>query len=416
MFQRIGAAAYKADLGNTIAICRLLGNPEKKFRSIHVAGTNGKGSTSHMLASVLQEAGFKTGLYTSPHLKDFRERIRINGQMIPEYNVVEFVEKYKKDFEEIKPSFFEMTVGLAFEYFAVEKVDIAIIEVGLGGRLDSTNVISPLASVITNISYDHTALLGDTLEKIAAEKAGVIKPGTPVVISERQKDTQDVFVQKAKEMNAEIVFAEDEYVMTNVKQIENRGLFLKGDVLKSGQLKYKKLECGLAGFYQEKNILAVLCTLDQLDPGEFKLTGTSVRNGIRNVVKNTGLLGRWQVLQKAPLAIADTGHNEAGIAEVLKLIAATHYKKLHFVLGMVNDKDISKILGMLPQDATYYFCKANIPRALQASELKAQAKVYGLTGEIYDSVSSAFRAAKQAAAHDDLVLVGGSTFTVAEVV
>jgi dihydrofolate synthase/folylpolyglutamate synthase len=416
MFQRVGAAAYKADLNNTIAICKLLGNPENKFRTVHVAGTNGKGSTSHMLASILQEAGLKTGLYTSPHLKDFRERIKINGEMIPEKNVIDFVQEYKKDFEEILPSFFEMTVGLAFDYFAKEKVDIAVIEVGLGGRLDSTNVITPLVSVITNISFDHTALLGNTLEKIAIEKAGIIKRGIPVVIGEASVETKNVFVGKAKNENAPVIFSEEAYQIENISQVNKGKLILSMDVKKHGLLIFENLESELAGVYQQKNVASVLTTADILNERGFLLSPKIIRQGIKKTIENTGLLGRWQILQEQPLVIADTGHNEAGIREVLKQISYTPHEDLHFVLGMVNDKDISTILKMLPKNATYYFCKAGIPRALDAKELSSQAGHYGLNGRIYNSVKEALDEAKQHAKMNDLVFVGGSTFTVAEVV
>ncbi|MCE3280403.1 MAG: folylpolyglutamate synthase/dihydrofolate synthase [Bacteroidetes bacterium] len=416
MFQRIGAAAYKADLNNTIAICSLLNNPENQFRSIHVAGTNGKGSTSHMLASILQEAGMKVGLYTSPHLKDFRERIKINGEMIPEKNVVDFVAKYKDDFGKIQPSFFEMTVGLAFDYFANEKVDIAVIEVGLGGRLDSTNVIKPLLSIITNISLDHTALLGNTLEKIAGEKAGIIKNGSPVVIGESIAETRNVFIDKSASEHTSIVFAEEIYQAENVKQVEEEQLYLSLDVKRNGKPVFEKIESELPGLYQKKNIITVLTSVDVLNQLGFSLSEGVVREGIKKVIRNTGLLGRWQVLQKAPLVIADTGHNEAGIKEVVAQISLVSHDQLHFVLGMVNDKDISTILKMLPAKAIYYFCKAKIPRALDATELAYSAGVYGLQGDVCNSVADALNAAKNKARSNDLIFVGGSTFTVAEVV
>jgi dihydrofolate synthase / folylpolyglutamate synthase len=416
MFQRVGAAAYKADLNNTIEICKLLQHPENKFRSVHIAGTNGKGSTSHMLASVLQEAGLKVGLYTSPHLKDFRERIKINGQMIPEKNVVDFVENYKNDFEKIQPSFFEMTVGLAFDYFANEKVDIAVIEVGLGGRLDSTNVISPLISVITNISFDHTALLGNTLEKIAEEKAGIIKSGIPVVIGETVPETKPVFERKGNERNAPLTFAEENIEADNVRQHNSDQPLLVLDIKKKGEMMYTDLVSELSGIYQQKNIITVLTAIEELNKKGFLLSEDTIRRGIKNTIKNTGLLGRWQVLSKRPLTIADTGHNESGIREVLKQIELTPFKQLHFVLGMVNDKDISTVLKLLPANAIYYFCKANIPRALNAEELARQAGELGLKGAVYSSVTEAMTAAKLKADTGDLVFVGGSTFTVAEVV
>jgi dihydrofolate synthase/folylpolyglutamate synthase len=416
MFQRIGTAAYKANLDNTIAICRLLDNPENKFKSVHVAGTNGKGSTSHILASILQSAGLKVGLYTSPHLKDFRERIKINGEMISQQAVVDFVEKYKSDFEKIQPSFFEMTVGLAFDYFANEKVDIAVVEVGLGGRLDSTNVITPELSIITNISFDHTALLGNTLQKIAIEKAGIIKPNVPVVIGESQDETKNVFIEKAKQQDTSIVFADKQYKAVNISYKKEEKLFLSMDIEKKSDSSSINIDSELLGFYQQKNIPTVLTAIDILNSKGFNLSETVIRAGIKNIIKNTGLLGRWQILSEGPLVIADTGHNEAGIKEVLNQIAKTPHNQLHFVLGMVNDKDISTILTLLPKTAIYYFCKANIPRALAADELALQAKNAGLNGNIYNSIAEALKSAKNIVNIDDLVFVGGSTFTVAEVV
>lgn len=419
MFQRIGSAAYKDNLDNTIAICKLLGNPETKFKSIHVAGTNGKGSTSHMLASILQSAGYKTGLYTSPHLKDFRERIKINGEMIPREYVIDFVEKYKGDFEQIQPSFFEMTVGLAFDYFASQKVDIAIIEVGLGGRLDSTNVITPELSIITNISFDHTALLGNTLEKIAAEKAGIIKYRVPVIIGETQAETKDVFIQKAQENFAPIQFADFRYKYDHVQHVTNNKQVLSISLLPSNNphgYGYNQLQTDLPGFYQKKNIITVVRAVEELIEMGYKINETALYSGIRNVIKNTGLLGRWQVLSKEPLVIADTAHNEAGIREIVRQINYTPHKQLHFVLGVVNDKDITTILSLLPKHARYYFCKSSIPRALSAEELASWAELAGLNGEICGTVQNALSIAKKNAQLDDLVFVGGSTFTVAEVV
>jgi dihydrofolate synthase/folylpolyglutamate synthase len=418
MFQRIGSAAYKDNLDNTIAICKLLGNPENKFKSVHIAGTNGKGSTSHMLASILQSSGLKVGLYTSPHLKDFRERIKINGDMISQQYVIDFVEKYKTAFEQIQPSFFEMTVGLAFDYFANEKVDIAIIEVGLGGRLDSTNVIIPELAVITNISFDHVALLGDTLEKIAVEKAGIIKFEIPVIIGETQNETRIVFIEKAKHCNASIVFADARYQAINAHHVRTDKLLLAMDISASSNqmIAYQNLETELLGLYQQKNIPTVLCAIEGLQKKGFKVSEKNIRDGIKNVVQQTGLLGRWQVLSANPLVIADTGHNEAGIKEVVNQINQTPHNQLHFVLGVVNDKDISKILSLLPQKATYYFCKANLPRALEAQKLAQQASLAGLKGNCYTSVENALLAAKNKAKANDLIVVGGSTFTVAEAV
>jgi dihydrofolate synthase/folylpolyglutamate synthase len=415
MFQRTGAAAYKPDLENTIAICNLLNNPQHNFISIHVAGTNGKGSTSHMLASIFQEAGYKTGLYTSPHLKDFRERIKINGQMIPENYVAEFVSKYHTEFNKIKPSFFEMTVGLAFDYFSSQEVDIAIIEVGLGGRLDSTNVITPILSVITNISYDHMNLLGDTLPKIAYEKAGIIKHKIPVVIGESDNQTQNVFIEKATKEESEIYFADKNFFIKNCSDFNPLQNYFTADVFKGNNLIYPQLKCGLNGEYQQKNVLTVLQSIELLKQ-KFNLTETNIRNGILNVVKNTQLLGRWQLLKLEPLAICDTGHNEAGIRYVLNQINKINFQNLHFVIGFVNDKEIEKILELLPKNAYYYFCKANIPRALPENELFEKASKIGLKGLSFKTVKEAYNAAIAAAQKNDLVFVGGSTFVVAEII
>ena len=383
-----------------------LGNPENKFKSVHVAGTNGKGSTSHMFASILQEAGYKVGLYTSPHLIDFRERVKINGIMIPEAEVIHFVEQNKIAFEKIEPSFFEWTVALAFNYFAQEKVDIAIIEVGLGGRLDSTNVISPLISIITNIGLDHTSLLGGTKELIAREKAGIIKSNVPVIISQRQKETEHVFISKAQELNASIQFASDIY---ETKEILKEHSSLK--VLYKNGIEYTT---DLKGSYQSKNIPGVILGIEELKKAGFKISDEAVNKGLNNVVKNTGLLGRWQTISETPKIICDTGHNEDGIKEVLENIALEKFGKLHFVMGMVNDKDPDKVLQMLPKDAIYYFCKPNIPRGLEASELEKKAFAYQLKGSSYSSVKEALRSAKSVAKSNDLIFVGGSTFVVAD--
>jgi dihydrofolate synthase/folylpolyglutamate synthase len=415
MYHRIGAEAYKADLDNTLAICSLLGNPQRTFPTVHIAGTNGKGSTSHILASILQEKGFKTGLYTSPHLKDFRERIKINGEMIPEEKVVHFIEKYKSGFEMIQPSFFEMTVGLAFDHFREEKVDIAIIEVGLGGRLDSTNVISPLLSVITNISFDHKQFLGDTLEKIAMEKAGIIKNGIPVVIGETQADIQHVFTEKAKAEDSGILFA-DSIFKAEICRLESNNGILRLNIFRNNQLFLSELESPLGGIYQMKNIITVCAACELLSASFIRISADDIRRGILHVISNTGLAGRWQVLSQSPLTICDTGHNEAGIKEVLIQISNTPHERLHFVFGMVNDKEIDAILQMLPKDATYYFCKANIPRGLDANELQIKANNFGLTGNVYVSVPEAMKAAQKSAELNDLVIIGGSTFIVAEVV
>ncbi len=411
MFHRIGPAAYKADLNNTLAICKYLKHPEKKFKSVHVAGTNGKGSSSHMLAAVLQQCGYKTGLYTSPHLIDFRERIRINGKMIPKKNVIDFVEQHKSKFEKIKPSFFEWTVGLAFDYFAKEKVDVAVIEVGLGGRLDSTNVIQPLVSLITNIGYDHTNLLGDTLEKIAAEKAGIIKPKTPVIISERQKETEKVFIRKSKKENAPIIFAQDDYLCFYHRWKEDHAEI---SVLKKSTADFKIYSLDLTGEYQRKNLGGVLSALDVLKTKKFKIQDKAVVDALSRVKKLTGLRGRFEILRKNPRVICDTGHNAEGISEVLAMIEKIPHNKLHIVFGVVNDKDPSKILKLFPEKAKYYFTKAAIPRALDQNELQLLAKKNGLKGTAYPDVISGYEAALKSAGDDDLVYVGGSTFIVAD--
>lgn len=413
MFQRVGPAAYKADLSNTIAICKALGNPEREFRSLHIAGTNGKGSCSHLLAAVLQKAGYKTGLYTSPHLKDFRERIRINGKMIPQSRVVKFVEEHRKIFESVEPSFFEWTVGLAFDYFAKEKVDIAVIETGLGGRLDSTNVIVPELSVITNISYDHQNLLGNTLRKIAGEKAGIIKPQVPVVIGQTQENIRSVFLAKAKKEKAPIRFADEEFSLKKIRQDKQ---YLLADVHAGGKKLVADLRCGLSGFYQRKNMLTVLSAIDVLRENGWKIPLASVRSGFRSVVEITGLPGRWQTISRYPLTIADTGHNEDGIREIVLQLKRMKYKKLHWVFGVVGDKEPGKVLKLLPANAAYYFCKANLPRAMDAQALREKAKAYRLKGEVYASVKKALQAAKKSAGKNDLVLVGGSTFVVAEAI
>lgn len=413
MYQRIGASAYKADLNTTINIINYLDNPQDSFKSIHIAGTNGKGSTSHSLASVFQEAGYKTGLYTSPHLRDFRERIRINGEMIPENEVVDFIGKHKDKLEELELSFFEMTVAMAFDYFRKEKVDIAIIEVGMGGRLDSTNVIKPELCVITNISLDHVKFLGENEEQIAAEKAGIIKPEIPVVIGETQEGSKDVFIKTAKEKNSPIFFADK--IMDCRKDNTYSLDYQQFDIFKNNESYLKELKYPLLGNYQKKNLATVICALDILRDS-FKIEERHIINGLANVIKNTSLMGRWQVINKNPLAIADTGHNVAGINEVNRQLAETKYNKLHFVLSVVNDKDIDGILQLLPKEAEYYFCKADIPRGLSADILFEKATNSGLKGKVYESVRNAYSSALANAQEGDLVFVGGSNFTVAEVV
>lgn len=387
MFQRVGAVAFKKDLTNTIALANHLGNPQHHFKSIHVGGTNGKGSTSHMLASVLMEAGYKVGLYTSPHLKDFRERIRINGAMISENEVIDFIETNKDFLEHQKLSFFEMTVGMAFQCFSIHQVDFAVIEVGLGGRLDSTNIITPLVSVITNIGYDHMQFLGETLPEIAGEKAGIIKHKIPMVIGERQKEVEKVFYDKAKEMNADIFFADD----------------FKSDYQSS-----------LKGNYQVKNIQTVVQTTKILQKKGIKITENQLKKGLLNVIKNTSLRGRWQILQEKPKIICDTAHNKEGLTYVLKQLQEEKFEQLHLVLGMVNDKEITKILTMFPKNAIYYFCKPNIPRGLDAKILQSEANQLGLKGDVYASVALALSNATKVASEKDLIFAGGSTFVVAE--
>lgn len=389
MFQMQGASAYKKDLTNTHLLVEHLKHPETKFKSIHVAGTNGKGSTSSMIASILQEAGYKVGLYTSPHLKDFRERIRINGEMISEDFVVDFISENKSFFEANQLSFFEMTVGLAFDYFAKEQVDIAVIEVGMGGRLDSTNVITPLVSVITNIGFDHTQFLGDTLPKIAAEKAGIIKSNIPVVIGEYSEETKPVFLDKAKFENAPIFFAQD-----------------------NPEVAY---ECALLGDYQVHNKKTVLQAIKLLQ-AHFSIDESHITKGFKNVIQNTGLLGRWQILDKAPFTICDTAHNSHGLKIVLNQIQKHSFETLHVVLGVVNDKDLDSILPLFPKNAKYYFCKPNVPRGLDAEILKQKASDFGLFGKVFDSVSEAYVNAKEMASKSDFIYIGGSTFVVAEIV
>jgi len=389
MYQRVGPAAFKKDLTNTLALTSYLKNPHLKFKCIHVAGTNGKGSTSHMLASVLQEAGYKVGLYTSPHLKDFRERIKVNGQMTPENYVIDFVATNKTFLEQQGLSFFEMTVGMAFHYFALQNVDIAVIEVGLGGRLDSTNIITPLLSIITNISFDHTQMLGNTLPEIATEKAGIIKKNIPVVIGEKQANTISVFKDKANEMDSKIVFASE-----TVQKI------------------YKS---DLKGIYQEKNIKTVVAALKIIDTKGFSLSDKTIKKGLLNVVKNTGFMGRWQILQKQPKVICDTAHNKAGLKYVFNQLSKETYNNFHFVVGVVNDKNLIPILPLFPKEATYYFCCPNIPRGLNALELQKKAAKFNLKGKAYKSVKEAYNSALKNTNSDDLIFVGGSNFVVAEV-
>ena len=383
MYQRTGAAAYKKDIGNIIEACNFLGNPQERFKSIHIAGTNGKGSTAHIITSIMQEAGFKTGLYTSPHLKDFRERIKINGKKITREDVINFVKKNKEDFEKINMSFFEYTVAMAFNHFA-NKVDIAIIETGLGGRLDSTNIITPEVSIITNIGYDHINLLGKTLEKIAFEKAGIIKQSVPVVIGRIQKETKNVFLETADKKGAPISFSK----------------------------KYNYATKSLKGNYQTENINTAISALKILD---WKISEKNIIKGLDNILTNTGIRGRWEQLKNEPLTICDTGHNKEGISKIIRQIEKINYRKLHFVFGSVNDKDLDEILRILPKDATYYFCHAQINRALNSNILKRQALNHKLRGDCFTTVSKAYKAALKSAEKEDLIFIGGSTFVVAEV-
>ncbi len=413
VFHRVGKVAYKADLTNTLALCEHLGNPQYAFKSIHIAGTNGKGSTSHMLAAILQEAGYKTGLYTSPHLKSFTERIRINGQPIPEQEVVDFVEQHQAVMEAIAPSFFEWTVAMAFQYFAVQNIDIAVIEVGLGGRLDSTNIITPELSLITNIGWDHTDILGDSLPKIAFEKAGIIKAGVPVVVSERQPETEAVFIEKACHQHAPLWFVSDEIELidSHIFTENRRNVQVHSLVGKEPDF---ALQLGLLGVYQLKNTAGVLKAVEVLNANGWNISRQACQTGISQVTQLTGLKGRWQILSRSPLTICDTGHNEDGIRQVVQQLATLSYQKLHMVIGMVKDKDIRQVLALLPVQAHYYFCQAHIPRALDAHLLAQQAAAFGLQGSVIPDVNDALAEAQNNATPEDVVFVGGSTFIVAE--
>ena len=391
MFQQVGGSAYKEGLENTRILDEHFGNPHYSFRTIHVAGTNGKGSCSHTIAAILQEAGYRVGLYTSPHLVDFRERIRINGRPIPEEYVVHFVEKERSFFEPLHPSFFELTTAMAFCYFADEKVDVAVIEVGLGGRLDCTNIIHPDLCIITNISFDHTQFLGDTLAKIAGEKAGIIKKDIPVVIGETTPETKAVFLQRAEEVNAPIIFAEDT---------------TKND--------YPGMRTELQGLYQIKNTRTILTALPLLKKAGYHIDEQSVRNGFAHVCELTGLMGRWQKLQDTPTLICDTGHNVGGITYIAEQLKQQNYRHLHIIIGMVNDKDVSGVLALLPKDATYYFTKASVKRALPEEELCKLAAKAGLQGSCYPNVPAAVTAAQEKSHPEDFIFVGGSSFIVAD--
>lgn len=389
VFQHIGKAAYKADLNNTIALMSALGNPEKNLKCIHVGGTNGKGSVSSMLAAVFTKHGYKTGLYTSPHLIDFRERIRINGEMIPKENVIQFTEQVKPLIEEISPSFFEITVGMAFDYFRKEQVDIAIIEVGMGGRLDSTNVVSPLLSVITNIGWDHMEFLGDTLAKIAAEKAGIIKPGIPVVVGESHEETKPVFTAKASALESSLTFAgpaPDNWIN----------------------------DCELKGIYQKRNLGTLYSAIQVLEHSGFEFNHELISDALKNVKKISGLKGRWEIIQNNPFVVADTAHNLDGLKLTIEQFLSSQAAQYHFVLGVVNDKDLSKILPLFPEKAKYYFSKPSVMRGLPAQQLQSTAAEYGLSGDVYNDVKSAYKAALQQASQNDAIYIGGSTFVVAD--
>ncbi|WP_299985825.1 folylpolyglutamate synthase/dihydrofolate synthase family protein [uncultured Pontibacter sp.] len=412
MYQRIGNAAFKKSLDNIIALCDALGQPQHRFKTVHVAGTNGKGSSSHMLAAVLQSAGYKTGLYTSPHLKSFTERVRVNGAELPQDYLISFVERHKELFEQVKPSFFEMTVALAFQYFADEQVDVAVIEVGLGGRLDSTNIITPELSLITNIGFDHQALLGDSLAEIAGEKSGIIKPHIPAVVSTKQSEITHVFEQKAAAEQAPLYFATDSITVQVLDQHLEGQLY---DVYLDGKPWLQSLQSDLAGVYQQFNLPGVLKSLLLLREQGFTISEDAIRQGIAQTKTITGLKGRWQVLGNQPLTICDTGHNIDGIKQILTQLAALAPKQVHFVFGAVNDKDVTTILQLLPKDYTYYFCQAQIPRALPVEELQEKAKLVGLKGDSYPTVSEAIAASRGNAKPDEVIFIGGSTFVVAEI-
>ena len=407
LFQNIGAGAYKEGLYNTKVLDEHFAHPHLSFKTIHVAGTNGKGSCSHTIASVLQEAGYKVGLYTSPHLVDFRERIRVNGKPISEQYVIDFVEHERAFFEPLHPSFFELTTAMAFKFFADEKVDVAVIEVGLGGRLDCTNIITPDVSIITNISFDHIQFLGDTLAKIASEKAGIIKPNIPVVIGETTPETKPVFISKAEEQNAPIIFAEEQ------DEVMGECLLAKGGF--DYQTKtFGLITAELGGLCQTKNTRTIIEALKQLIGKGYRITRQNVADGFASVCKNTGLMGRWQKLSDKPKVICDTGHNVGGIQYIVKQLELQEYDNLRIVMGMVNDKDISTVLSMMPKHAVYYFTQASVKRAMPCRDFKAKAAGYGLEGDAYPTVRQAYEAALHDASQNDLVFVGGSSFIVAD--
>ncbi|NET33521.1 MAG: bifunctional folylpolyglutamate synthase/dihydrofolate synthase [Cyanothece sp. SIO1E1] len=414
MFQRIGPAAFKKDLGNILALTESLGNPHYRFRSIHLAGTNGKGSSAHMLAAVLQAAGYKVGLYTSPHYRDFRERIKINGEYISEKKVVDFVARHEDLFQKIQPSFFEITVALAFTHFAEEKVDIAVVETGLGGRLDSTNILQPELSIITNISFDHQQFLGNTLEKIAGEKAGIIKVETPVVIGETQAETKTVFREKAAECAAMISFADQEIEANPLRFTLSSTIF---NIWHKGELWLEELEVDVRANYQSLNLQTVLQSLLVIkEAGILNWDETALRKGLKELRGLTRFIGRWQILAQEPLTIADSAHNEGGLTTSLAQLKAIPFERLHIVFGTVSDKELDKVFPLLPKLATYYFAKADVPRGMPAEQLQELAEKEGLIGQTYDSVPLALAAAREAASAKDVIFIGGSIFVVAEVV
>ena len=411
MYQRIGAAAYKDNLDNSLFLDKMLGFPHKKFPSVHVAGTNGKGSVSHLIASVLQEAGYTTGLYTSPHLLDFRERIKINGKMVSEDFVIKFTHRMKETIELIEPSFFEITVAMAFQYFAENKVDVVVVETGLGGRLDSTNIIRPELSVITNVTLEHTSLLGNTVEKIANEKAGIIKNKVPVVIGRKKSATDPVFRQKARQENAEIFFTPDNFNCSFKHNYQKYSVF---DVFNKDELVYTDLLCDLAGSYQSENIATALKAINILQKSFTKVDSLNITNGIKNVSKNTTLHGRWEIIQEKPMLVLDIAHNPDAVKNMLRQLENHQFNKLHIVLGMSNDKNHKEVLSLFPNSATYYFCKPDVPRGLDSAELTLMAKALNLKGINCNSVDEAINEALKNAGNTDLILVSGSAFVVAE--
>jgi len=413
MFQRVGQTAFKKDLTNIIDLTDALGKPQDTYPTLHIAGTNGKGTTAHILSAILQQSGYKVGLYTSPHYLDFRERIKVNGALASRSFVVDFVEENKDKFGKIQPSFFEITVAMAFQYFKEQKVDIAIIETGLGGRLDSTNIIKPILSVITNISFDHQQFLGDTLESIATEKAGIIKENIPIIIGEYQDSIYHVFSETAKSKNAPITCAEDIYETVDTKSSKNG--FRIYDIIKEGINLFSNLSIGIQGPFQAKNINTAIACLPILKEQFPNISNESIKSGLRNVCEIANYQGRWQIISESPKIILDSAHNEAGLAIVMDAISKETYKDLHIVMGMVNDKSHDKVLKFFPKDAIYYFAKADIPRGLEAEKLELIAKEFDLIGKSYSSVKNAFSAAKCNANHDDLIFVGGSIFVIAEV-